>query len=283
MRLSLAGRVLVPIVSLVLVFVIWGLIVRILSIPAFIVPSPQAALASIRDNWSTLGDLTLTTVKETVYGFVLGAVIGFVLAVAMGQIPIVRRFLYPVLITSQAVPIVAISAPLVIILGFGLTPKLAIVAWIVFFPVVVNVIDGLAHIDPDLLVLTRAMGGNPVRVFFLIRLPATVTPLFSALKLGATYAVTGAVIGEWTATANSGLGNYLQVVNSQINTPAVYGVTLLLTAIGICSFLAIVILEYLATPWRTRTTARHFPWQRAVRPSEPGSAASTTSLHPTRQ
>ncbi len=259
---SRAIRFAIPILSLILVFVVWGIIVRIFHIPAFVVPSPQAALAAIRDNWGTLGDLTLVTVKETVYGFVIGTVVGFVLAVVMGQIPVVRRLLYPVLITTQAVPIVAVAAPLVIVLGFGLTPKLVIVAWIVFFPVVVNVIDGLAHIDRDMLTLARAMGGSPLRVFFLIRLPATVTPLFSALKLGATYAVTGAVIGEWTASTTSGLGNYLQTANSQLNTTVVYGITLLLTAIGIISFLAIVALENIATPWRTRSRARHWPWQR---------------------
>lgn len=257
-------RIAVPIVSLILVFVIWALIVRIFNVPPFVIPSPQAALGAIRDNWGTLGDLSLVTIKETVYGFCIGAVVGFVLAVAMGQVPFVRRLLYPVLITTQAVPIVAIAAPLVIVLGFGLTPKLVIVAWIVFFPVVVNVIDGLAHIDRDMLTLARAMGGSPLRVFFLIRLPATVTPLFSALKLGATYAVTGAVIGEWTASTTSGLGNYLQTANSQLNTTVVYGITLLLTAIGIVSFLAIVALERAATPWQSRSTARHWPWQRRV-------------------
>lgn len=262
-------RIAVPIVSLILVFVVWAAIVRIFNVPRFVIPSPQAALGAIRDNWGTLGNLTLVTVKETVYGFLIGALVGFVLAVAMGQISFVRRLLYPVLITTQAVPIVAVAAPLVIVLGFGLTPKLVIVAWIVFFPVVVNVIDGLAHIDRDMLTLSRALGGSPLRVFFLIRLPATVTPLFSALKLGATYAVTGAVIGEWTASTTSGLGNYLQTANSQLNTTVVYGITLLLTAIGIISFLAIVGLERIATPWQSRATARSWPWQRRHSVSAP--------------
>jgi ABC-type nitrate/sulfonate/bicarbonate transport system permease component len=257
-------RALVPIFSVVLLFVVWDLIVRLFHIPQFIMPTPGEAINAIRADGDTLRDLTLITLEETVYGFILGAVVGFVLAIVMGQIPILQRLLYPVLITSQAVPIVAIAAPLVIILGFGMKPKLVIVALIVFFPVVVNVVDGLAHIDRDLINLARAVGGKPLRVFFLIRLPATVTPLFSALKIGATYAVTGAVIGEWTASTTSGLGNYLQTANSQLNTAAVYGVTLLLTAIGIFSFLSILALERLATPWRTRSTARRFPWRSRV-------------------
>jgi ABC-type nitrate/sulfonate/bicarbonate transport system permease component len=176
------------------------------------------------------------TIAETFYGYVTGAVIGFVLAVIMAQIPIVHRLLYPALITSQAVPIVAIAAPLVIIFGFGLTPKIIIVAWIVFFPVVVNVLDGLASVDQDQVNLARLLGGTQLRTFMIVRLPACIGPLFSGLKIGASYAVTGAVIGEWTASSHVGLGTYLLTANSQMNTAGVYGAMLLLTAIGIGSF-----------------------------------------------
>lgn len=91
-------------------------------------------------------------------------------------------------------------------MGFGLAPKLTIVALIVFFPVVVNVLDGLASVDKDLIALVRAMGGTRWRIFRSVTLPATLTPLFSALKMTATFAVTGAVIGEWTASTTGGLG-----------------------------------------------------------------------------
>jgi ABC-type nitrate/sulfonate/bicarbonate transport system permease component len=177
------------------------------------------------------------------------------LGVIMAQIPLVQRLLYPALITSQAVPIVAIAAPLVIIFGFGLTPKLIIVAWIVFFPVVVNVLDGLASVDQDQVNLARLLGGTRVRTFLIVRLPACIGPLFSGLKIGASYAVSGAVIGEWTASSHVGLGTYLLSANSQMNTAGVYGAMLLLTGIGISSFLLVVVAEYFATPWRSRAIA----------------------------
>lgn len=160
------------------------------------------------------------------------------------------------LIASQAIPVVAIAFPLVILLGFGLGPKVVIVAFIVFFPVVVNVLDGLAGVDRDLLNLARIMDGRPIHVLWVIELPATLTPLFSALKLGATYAVTGAVLGEWTATTTAGLGNYLLIQNERLNTSAVYGAVLLLTAIGVTGFVLVVGAERFCTPWRTRSTAR---------------------------
>jgi len=251
-----AGRLAIPVAAVVGVFVVWDLIIRVFDVQPWVVPSPGDSLRVIADDWGTLGSLTRTTVKETVLGFLAGAGIGFLLAVVMSRWSLVQRVVYPVLVASQAIPVVAIAAPLVIVLGFGLAPKLVIVAFIVFFPVVVNVLDGLASVDRDLLNLARIMDGRPLRVLALIELPATLTPLFSALKLGATYAVTGAVLGEWTASTTPGLGNYLLIQSSKQNTDAVYAAVLLLTAIGVTGFLLVLAAERVATPWRTRSTAR---------------------------
>jgi ABC-type nitrate/sulfonate/bicarbonate transport system permease component len=253
-------RLATPVLAILGVFLVWDLLVRILDIQPYVMPSPGDALRAIRDDWGTLGPYTWTTVIETVLGFVAGATVGFVLAVVMSRSAFVQRVVYPLLIGSQAIPIVAIGFPVVLFLGYGLLPKVAIVAFIVFFPVVVNVLDGLANVDRDLLNLARVMSGRAARVFLLIELPATYTPLFSALKLGATYAVTGAILGEWIATKTRGLGNYLLVQNSRLNADGVYGAVLLLTAIGVSGFLLVVLLERLATPWRTRSTARR--WRR---------------------
>lgn len=255
-----AGRYLIPVGAVIGVFVVWDLAIRILDVQPYLVPAPGDALRAILDDWSVLRGLTWTTVQETALGFLAGASAGFVLAVVMSRWSLVQRVVYPVLIASQAIPVVAIAAPLVIVFGFGLTPKVLIVAFIVFFPVVVNVLDGLASVDRDLLNLARVMDGRPVRVFLLIELPATLTPLFSALKLGATYAVTGAVLGEWTASLTPGLGNYLLVQNSRLNTEAVYGAVLLLAAIGVIGFLLVAGIERVVTPWRVRSTARR--WRR---------------------
>jgi ABC-type nitrate/sulfonate/bicarbonate transport system permease component len=98
------------------------------------------------------------------------------------------------------------------------------------------------------------MGGTRLRTFLVVRLPACIGPLFSGLKIGASYAVSGAVIGEWTASSRVGLGTFLLSANAQMNTAGVYGAMLLLTGIGVGSFLIVLIAEHLATPWRTRAT-----------------------------
>lgn len=265
-------RIGLAVAAIALIFGAWNLVIIVFGLQPFVLPTPQSAISKVVHDWQALAPLTWQTVKETAVGYVLGAVIGFVLAVVMSLFRPVQRLIYPALITSQAVPIVAIAAPLVILFGFGMLPKLIIVAWIVFFPVVVNVLDGLAHIDADLLRLARVMDARRSREFLQIRLPATLSPLFSGLKIGATYAVTGAVIGEWTASSQQGLGTYLLSANASLDVQSVFGVTLLLTVIGVLSFLLVLAVESTATPWRHRSTARrHFKSGRSVQ------GASTTA------
>ena len=264
-------------VAMIMIVVAWQAIVTMSGLPPYVLPPPKLAFGALLDNWPRLRRLSGETVYETAAGYGIGALVGFALALAMGQFRPVQRLVMPALIVSQAVPIVAIAAPLVIVFGFGLTPKLIIVAWIVFFPVVVSVLDGLAQIDRDMMNLARLMGGGGLRTFLIVKLPACIGPLFSGLKIGATYAVTGAVIGEWTASAKQGLGTYLLTANAQMNTAAVYATVLLLTAIGVGSFLIVLWLEGLATPWRTRATAP--PWLR-WRPSDASLEGSASLNHP---
>ncbi len=257
-----AAPLLMWLAAMVLIVVAWQAVIIVSGLPPYVIPSPRLAFGTLIDNWPRLERLSVETLSETATGYAIGAAVGFVLALVMGQFRLVQRLVMPALIVSQAVPVVAIAAPLVIIFGFGLTPKLIIVGWIVFFPVVVNVLDGVANVDRDMINLARLMGGSGLRTFLIVKLPACIGPLFSGLKIGATYAVSGAVIGEWTASAKQGLGTYLLTANAQMNTAGVYATMLLLTAIGVGSFLLVLWLETLATPWRTRSTApRWLEWR----------------------
>lgn len=251
-----AARLVMAALAVGLIFGVWNLVIFAFDLKSYALPTPQDSVATIYDRWSTYQPLLLQTLKETVYGFLIGAAIGFVLGVVMSASKIVQRLIYPALITSQAVPVVAVAAPLAILLGFGLVTKLVIVAWWVFFPVVVNVLDGLARVDRDLLNLARVMGAKRTRTFFAIQLPATLSPLFSGLKIGATYAVTAAVIGEWVASLQYGLGTYLNTAAASLDTRGVMGATILLTMIGITLFLVVGAIGVVATPWERHSTAR---------------------------
>jgi ABC-type nitrate/sulfonate/bicarbonate transport system permease component len=269
------AHLLVPLLLVAGVFGVWALLIRVFDIPSYVLPTPRAVFETMHADWDVLQPATVQTIKEFVIGFAVGVAAGFALAVLMAHSRIVQRGLYPLLIASQAVPIIAIAAALVIWLGFGLAPKVAIVALIVFFPVVVNVLDGLRNVDADALALARAMGAKGYRIFLHIRLPATLTPLFSALKLAATFSVTGAVIGEWTASTTGGLGVYLLEQNSRLNTAGVFAAILLLSAIGIVGFLLVAGAEQLATPWHTRATPRRLPFRRPPRARPSALPAST--------
>jgi ABC-type nitrate/sulfonate/bicarbonate transport system permease component len=192
----------------------------------------------------------------------------------MAQSRWIERALYPLLIATQAIPIIAIGAALVIWLGFGMGPKVLIVGLIVFFPVLVNVLDGLATVDQDSINLARAMGAGSWRTFRIVRLPATYSPMFSALKMSATFSVTGAVIGEQTASSTGGLGVYLTEQQSRLNTAGVFGDIVLLAIMGVAAFAIIAAWESWSTPWRRRSTA---PRRRRFEPVEETTGPQTRS------
>ena len=261
---TLGRNVGIPFGSLVLLGLVWQGIVVGFHIQPYIAPRPMQAFEAVKGDWATLWPLVLGTIRETIYGYASGALLGVFLGVVMAKVAFLQRMVYPVLVLSQAVPIIALAAPLVLILGFSVVPIVIIVAWIVFFPVTVNVLDGLSHVDRDLLNLARVYGASRWRTFLQIEIPATTTSLFSGLKIGATYAVTGAIIGELVASDGSSLALYQEHANSNLNTAAVYGTTMLMTAIGISWFLLVVGAEVLMTPWQRRSVARA-PLRRARR------------------
>jgi len=250
------ASIVVPVLSIVVLMLAWEGIVVVFHVASYVAPRPLAAIEAVTNNWSAVWPLTLATIAETVYGFFIGAALGFFLAVIMAKVAFLQRLVYPVLILSQAVPSIALAAPLVLILGFSLAPKIVIVAWIVFFPVTVNFLDGLTHVDKDLINLAKVVGATRRRTFVQIEVPAAVTPLLSGLKIGATYAVAGAIIGQLFSSEGASLALYQEHANANLNTAAVYGTTMVMTAIGISWFLLVAGFGVLVTPWQRRSVAR---------------------------
>ena len=243
------------VVSVLLFFLIWQVVVVAFDVPAYQAPRPLDAIRAVTSNWSTLAPLVAGTIRETFWGYLAGVAVGATLAVVMYKVRVLQYLLYPVLLFSQAVPVVALAPPLVLLFGFNLGPKILVVGWIVFFPVTVAFLLALTDTDRDLLNLARVAGAGRWRTFWLIEFPAASTGLFSGLRLGATYAVTGAIIGEMAASTGTSLAIYQQHANNNLDTASVYGTTLLMAAIGIAWFGAVVALDYVATPWKHRATA----------------------------
>jgi ABC-type nitrate/sulfonate/bicarbonate transport system permease component len=256
---SIIGTLLPPLAVFAIIFVGWELLVSVKDVQRFVLPSPSDVLDVLRNDRSALLDATLATLWEMVLGFALGAAIGFVFAVLLAHSRLARNALYPAFITTQAIPPIAIAAPLVIWLGYGVWPKAIIVALLVFFPVLVNTYQGLRDVDDDMLLLMQSMGASTWQTFRRVRLPASAPLVFAALKLAATYCVIGAIFGEWVG-AEKGLGVYILEANSQLQTDRVYAAIFVLAGISIAFFLLAVAAEWLATPWRRRSTVRR--WRR---------------------
>ena len=180
--------------------VAWELAVRLLEVPTYLVPAPTQIWRAGLEVRTVLPGHLRTTLIEALAGLALAAVAGVALAAAMVGVRPLRRMIYPLLVISQNVPLVVIAPLIVVWFGFGIAPKILVVAAVCFFPIVVNTTEGLLGADRDLLELVRSMGGSRWDVLRLVRLPSALPAFFSGLKISSTYAVLGAVIGEWVGT-----------------------------------------------------------------------------------
>jgi NitT/TauT family transport system permease protein len=235
--------------SLSVVVVLWGLAVWIFSIPQYVIPSPWAVFARIGETWSEqLLGATLTTSKETILGFAVAILVGVPLAVLLTYSRMAERFLYPIMVSSQVVPKVAVAPLFVVWFGFGLTPKVLIAFLIAFFPIVIDTTVGLRSVEPGMLHLARSMGGGQVKTFWKVRLPTGLPSFFGGLKVAVTLAVIGAVVGEFVG-ADAGLGYVLITATGNVDTPLVFATILLMSLIGIVLFGVLEVVERLATPW----------------------------------
>lgn len=193
-------------IRLALAFLLaWQLAVWAFGIPRFLLPGPLAVGRAMLDAPDLLARAALTTLAEIASGFVIGAGLGVVLALLMGLLPALRRALLPVMTFSQTVPIFAFAPLLTLWLGYGIAPKIAIVALMVFFPVASSFGDGLARTPKVFCELADSMGATPLEAMRIVRVPAALPDLASGLRIAAVYAPAAAIVGEWVG-GSRGLG-----------------------------------------------------------------------------
>jgi len=234
---------------LVAIALIWEAVSHWFGVPDYVLPSLDRIWRTGVDNWSgTLASATWVTTKEVLLGFLLAVVVAIVLAFALHSSRTVRNAVYPLLIGSQAVPIVVIAPVLAIIFGYTITPKLIVVALICFFPIVVNTIDGLASVDPDLLKVMRTLDGSRWATLRRVEAPAALPSMFSGLRIAATYAPIGAVFGEYAGSQN-GLGYVMIQAIPQLETDLVFAAIFILTVEAILLFVIVSALERITCPW----------------------------------
>lgn len=241
-------RIGAPVVFGLVVILGWQLGTVVFDADPRILPSPLQVIQAMADDPALLLRNSWTTIVEMVLGFLLGATVGLGLGVALAYSKLIRHSLYPWLVVSQTVPIPAIAAVLVIWFGFSILPKVLVVALISFFPIAVSTADGLNAVDPDLVRLMRALGAKKSMIFREVRIPAALPHVFTGTKVAATFAVLGAVFGEWVG-ARGGLGYLLLLQNRAVNTDVVFAIIFVLSLLGVGFFGLIVLIERFTIPW----------------------------------
>ncbi|WP_197276330.1 ABC transporter permease [Bacillus sp. JCM 19034] len=187
-----------PAIITVFVFVvIWELVVWMTEIESYILPAPTEIVLAFSQSWSLLPEHVWVTTMEALLGFGLGIIVALCIALTLDSSAMLRKSLYPLLLFSQTIPIIAIAPLLIIWFGYGMLPKVLVVALVTFFPVAVNMIEGLQSSDRDMIRLLQSMGSSRLQTLRFVRIPHALPYLFTGLKIAATYSVLAAVISEW--------------------------------------------------------------------------------------
>jgi len=232
---------------------LWEVGIRTFGVPEYLFPTPSAIIATTAKNWTLLLNGTWITTIEILLGYFASIVIGVPLALAIFHWPVFAKSIYPLLISTQAMPKVAVAPLLVVWFGFGLLPKVLIAFLIAFFPIVINTIVGLASLEREKIHLAQSMGLSRFDTFRLIRLPHALPSLFAGLKISITLAVVGAVVGEFVG-GDGGLGYQLMVANGAMDTPLLFAGIVVLTVLGLVLFWMVEAVERWAMPYQDRTT-----------------------------
>jgi NitT/TauT family transport system permease protein len=246
-RRARVSGVVSPILVVVTLIALWEAATHVFAIPPFLLPAPSAIAQSMQANAALLLTNGWITTVEIVLGFLLSIVVGIPLALAIFLWPPFSRSVLPLLVSSQAMPKVAIAPLLLVWFGFGLLPKVLIAFLIAFFPIVINTAVGLGSIEPEKIYLARSMGFGATATFFKIRLPNALPAIFGGLKISITLAVVGAVVGEFVG-GDAGLGYLLMVANGSMDTQLLFGGIVALTILGVALFVLVELAERLAIP-----------------------------------
>ncbi len=236
---------------LAVVVLLWELISIVIDVPEFILPAPSAIALALANNYLLLMVHARVTLTAVLGGLILAVIIAILLAIAMDRWKPLRQALYPVLVISQAIPIFALAPIMLIWFGVGLLPKIFIVALVCFFPLAVNLVEGLGQVDPEAIDLMKTMQADRWMIMHSVQLPSALPYFFSGLKIAATYSVLGAIIGEWLG-ARAGLGIYMLRAMNSFRTSDVFASIIVVIILSLAFFKLVEACGWLAMPWKRK-------------------------------
>jgi putative hydroxymethylpyrimidine transport system permease protein len=241
---------------LLLLLAIWEFCIWFFHVPKYLLPSPSGIAIAMRHDWSRyLAPNLWPSLSEVLVGFAISVVAGVGLAIVLHLYGPLRRAIYPLLIGSQTIPIVVLAPILVITLGYGILPKVVIVALICFFPIVVNGLDGLRMVDDDFIHMMRTLDATRFQIFRKVEFPGALPSIFSGMRIAATFAAIGAVFGEWSGS-NQGLGYVMLAATPNLLTARIFAAVVFLTLIALALFGAVSLLERIFVPWAPKENSR---------------------------
>ncbi len=237
-----------PLLTFVLIVVVWQVAVTIFHVPSFVVPGPIQIPGAFSANSSAILSATRSTLEESLLGFVLAAIAAIPLALAITTVKVLYKTLYPLLIVIQAIPKIALGPLFVIWFGFGLLPKVALVFLLTFFPILVASATGFKALDVKLLYLMRSMGASRTQIVFKLRILEALPHIFGGLEVGIVLSTTAALVAEFIGS-NSGLGYLLLQSQGQLETPLVFAIIVIISAMGVIFAGVLLALKRLLMPW----------------------------------
>jgi putative hydroxymethylpyrimidine transport system permease protein len=232
----------------VLTFVLWEAVIRIFDVPTYIWSPPSLIYETIVEDFSDLLSHSLVTLTETLVGFAFAVFFGLAFGLLLHFSALAKRALYPLLIASQSIPTVVLAPVFVLVLGFGLWPKVAVVALFCFFPIVVGTIDGLSGVDREYIRMMLTLDATRFGIFRRVEFPAALPQIFTGTRVAATYAAIGAVFGEW-AGSESGLGWQMLQAKGRLDTALVFADIVFITVMALALFGVVSLIERLTIPW----------------------------------
>jgi putative hydroxymethylpyrimidine transport system permease protein len=230
----------------------WEALAKLGNIDPLILPAPTDVASSLWTDRGLLAPDLATTTGEVLLGLLAAIAAGVAVALAMHLSPLARKALRPLIIGSQAVPVPVIAPLVIIVLGFGLAPKVLLIALVCFFPVAINLHDGLRDADPDARKLLRSLDATRWQTLRMLEAPSALPAAFTGIRVAAAVAVIGAVFAEW-AGSDSGLGHSLLTANGQLLTARAFAATLLLIVLAVVLYGAVALLERRVVDWTPRT------------------------------
>lgn len=247
-------RAAVPIAILAAIVVAWQLAGSEGGATGFVLPSPTRILGALWDQRDEALHHTLVTLGEAAVGFAASLVLAIVAALAMDLSPALRRALYPILVGSQALPILVVAPILVLWFGFGLLPKAIVIVLLTFFPIVIGLLDGFASVPSDAVDLLRTYGASESQTLWRLRVPAALPSFFTGVRIAVTYALLGAVYAEYVG-AFDGLGIWILTSQKSFRIDLVFGAVLIVLVISVALFWLVGLLERAMVPWSPRHRA----------------------------